>query len=112
MYNVIHITSFYVIYIYFCIYNRRVMNKKIKGTPLEEAKSKMYLGIIASLTLGLAPFFPAPHIFGKVKWLLGGAVGMQPMDWFDLVMHGAPWIFLIYASVTYFTMKNKDQKKY
>ena len=49
---------------------------------------------ILSLTLGLAPFVPEPHIIGKVKWLLGGAVGMQAMDWFDLFLHGTPWLIL------------------
>ncbi len=53
---------------------------------------------IASLTLGLAPWSP-PHIIGKVKWLMGGAVGMAPMDWFDLVLHGSPWVLLIGAIV-------------
>lgn len=51
--------------------------------------------IIACLTLGLAPFFPEPHIWGKLRWLLGGAEGMKPMDWFDLVFHGWPWLLLI-----------------
>ena len=46
------------------------------------------------LTLGLAPFNP-PHIIGKIEWLLGGAKGMTGMDWFDLFLHGTPWIFLI-----------------
>ena len=55
--------------------------------------------LIYSLTLGLAPFYPEPHIIGKVKWLLGGAVGMQPMDWFDLVLHGVPWLLLIGAII-------------
>ena len=51
--------------------------------------------IIACLTLGLAPFAPEPHIWGKLKWIAGGAVGMQPMDWFDVVLHGLPWVLLI-----------------
>ncbi|MCK0108928.1 hypothetical protein MWU58_06465 [Flavobacteriaceae bacterium S0825] len=51
--------------------------------------------IIACLTLGLAPFFPEPHIVGKIKWIAGGAVGMKPMDWFDVVLHGFPFILLI-----------------
>lgn len=51
--------------------------------------------VIACLTLGLAPFVPEPHLFGKVRWVLGGAVGMQPMDWFDLVWHGLPWLLLL-----------------
>ncbi|UKN01072.1 hypothetical protein K6119_15180 [Paracrocinitomix mangrovi] len=53
--------------------------------------------LIASLTLGLAPFAPEPHIWGKLKWIAGGAVGMQPMDWFDTLMHGTPWILLLLA---------------
>lgn len=51
--------------------------------------------LFACLTLGLAPFFPEPHIWGKLKWVAGGAVGMQPMDWFDLVFHGLPWLLLL-----------------
>ncbi|MFK7933717.1 MAG: hypothetical protein AB8G22_09410 [Saprospiraceae bacterium] len=50
---------------------------------------------IACLTLGLAPFFPEPHLFGKIRWVLGGAVGMQPTDWLDLAWHGLPWILLM-----------------
>lgn len=62
------------------------MNKKYQG---------FLIALVASLTLGLAPFFPEPHLFGKIKWVLGGADGMQVMDWFDLAMHSAPWIWLI-----------------
>jgi hypothetical protein len=50
--------------------------------------------LIFSLTLGLAPFVPEPHIFGKVRWLMGGGVGMQLMDYWDFVMHGTPWVLL------------------
>ena len=58
---------------------------------------KKYLGIavMGSLTLGLAPFVPEPHIWGKLKWVAGGANGMEAMDWFDFFFHGAPWIFLL-----------------
>lgn len=51
--------------------------------------------IIACLLLGLAPFTPEPHLFGKIRWVAGGAIGMQPLDWFDLVWHGLPWLLLI-----------------
>jgi hypothetical protein len=47
------------------------------------------------LTLGLAPFFPEPHLWGKLKWVIGGAVGMNAMDWFDLVFHGFPFLLLV-----------------
>lgn len=62
-------------------------------------KKQFQLAIIASLTLGLAPFTPEPHLFGKVRWVVGGAKGMQAMDWFDLFMHGAPFIYLIGLSL-------------
>ena len=53
------------------------------------------LMLLMSLTLGLAPFVPEPHLFGKIRWIVGGAVGMQPADWFDFLMHATPWILLI-----------------
>lgn len=51
--------------------------------------------LLLCLTLGLAPYFPEPHILGKVKWILGGAMGMKPMDWFDVLLHGFPFVLLI-----------------
>jgi len=51
--------------------------------------------IVACLTLGLAPFAPEPHLWGKIKWIAGGATGMGIMDWFDFLMHGTPWLLLI-----------------
>lgn len=44
---------------------------------------------------GLAPFVPEPHICGKVKWIVGGAVGMGAIDWVDTMFHGLPWLLLI-----------------
>lgn len=73
--------------------------------------SNFIIALIASLTLGLAPFTPEPHLFGKIKWVLGGANGMQPMDWFDLFMHGAPWIWLIIESVRLINSKKLRSKK-
>ena len=61
--------------------------------------SRLALAITGSLTLGLAPFVPEPHIWGKIKWLWGGGVGTGAMDYFDVVLHGAPWVFLIYVLV-------------
>ena len=58
---------------------------------------RLALPALAVLTLGLAPYFPEPHLVGKLRWVAGGAVGMRPMDWFDLVLHGAPWLWLLVA---------------
>ena len=49
--------------------------------------------IIAALTLGLAPFFPEPHIWEKLKMLTGGNLS-KPIDIFDLLMHATPFILL------------------
>ncbi|WP_439152592.1 hypothetical protein [Winogradskyella sp.] len=51
--------------------------------------------ILLCLTLGLAPFFPEPHIIGKLRWIAGGAKGMQVQDYFDTLMHGFPFVLLI-----------------
>jgi hypothetical protein len=53
------------------------------------------IALLLCLTLGLAPFFPEPHIWGKLKWIFGGAKGMKPMDWFDVILHGFPFLLLI-----------------
>jgi len=70
------------------------------GHPLagRNLLAELAMPAMASLTLGLAPFVPEPHLVGKLRWVAGGAVGMGPMDWFDLVMHGAPWVWLLLAA--------------
>ena len=51
--------------------------------------------ILLCLTIGLAPFFPEPHIVGKLKWLAGGATGMTAKDYFDVLLHGFPFVLLL-----------------
>ncbi|GAB4405693.1 MAG: hypothetical protein OHK0039_06940 [Bacteroidia bacterium] len=63
--------------------------------------------LMACLTLGLAPFYPEPHLWGKLRWVMGGAVGMQPMDYFDLAWHGLPWALLIAWAATWLRLKLK-----
>jgi hypothetical protein len=58
------------------------------------------------LTLGLAPFFPEPHIVGKLKWLAGGANGMDLKDYFDVVFHGFPFVLLIRLIIVKIMTKN------
>ena len=50
--------------------------------------------IFASLTLGLAPFVPEPHVWEKLKMLFSGTL-VSPIDIFDLLLHGLPWLLLI-----------------
>ncbi len=51
------------------------------------------IAIMAALTLGLAPFKP-PHVVEKLNMLFHGTL-VKPIDWFDLVLHGTPWLVLI-----------------
>ncbi|MBU0728224.1 MAG: RND transporter [Proteobacteria bacterium] len=49
--------------------------------------------IILCVTLGLAPFSP-PHIWEKLQMLFKGEL-VRPLDWFDFIMHGTPWLLLV-----------------
>jgi len=71
---------------------------------------RYFILVLACLTLGLAPVFPEPHIVGKIRWLMGGGKGMTLMDWWDTLMHGAPWIVLLYTLIhDMFVKFNKHQ---
>ena len=63
------------------------------------------LWLLISLTLGLAPFSPEPHIWEKIKWIMAGAEGMRPIDWFDFFLHGTPWVMLVISTIM--KIKNK-----
>lgn len=49
--------------------------------------------VAAALTLGLAPFVPEPHLWEKLKMLAAGEL-VRPIDIFDLLLHGLPWLLL------------------
>ena len=66
--------------------------------------------ILLCLTLGLAPFFPEPHILGKLKWIFGGATGMKLMDWFDVLLHGFPFILLLRLVIVKLFISNKKDE--
>lgn len=59
------------------------------------AISKMNYGVLVLLcaTLGLAPFSP-PHLVEKLSMLVKGTL-TRPLDWFDLLLHGLPWLLLL-----------------
>ena len=62
-------------------------------------RKDLLMPLLLCATLGFAPFFPEPHLWGKIKWISGGAVGMTGKDWFDVVLHGSPFIYLIYRII-------------
>ncbi|WP_179336058.1 hypothetical protein [Winogradskyella costae] len=69
------------------------------------------LVILLCLTLGLAPFFPEPHLLGKIQWIVGGAIGMTIRDWFDILFHGFPFILLFRLVILKMTPATSDTKK-
>ena len=62
------------------------MRKLIDRIPL-------LLLVALCLTLGLAPFRPMPHLVEKIGMLFAGELS-TPIDIFDLLLHGAPWVLL------------------
>ena len=50
--------------------------------------------IVACATIGLAPLFPEPHVWEKLRMLVQGNLACA-LDWFDLVMHGTPWVLVV-----------------
>ena len=50
--------------------------------------------IVLSLTLGLAPFYPEPHLWEKLKMLAQGTL-TRPLDIFDFILHASAPIVLI-----------------
>jgi hypothetical protein len=50
--------------------------------------------VVIALTLGLAPFVPEPHLWEKLKLLAAGNL-VRPIDMFDLLLHGLPWVLLL-----------------
>ena len=64
--------------------------------------------IVVCLTLGLAPFMPEPHLWEKLKTLASGGL-TSPVDIFDLLLHGTPWILLIIKLVLLASKNRKHE---
>jgi len=50
--------------------------------------------LIAAVLLGLAPFYPEPHLLEKAKMLLAGEE-LRPIDIFDVFWHSWPLLWLL-----------------
>lgn len=59
--------------------------------------------ILLCATLGLAPFAP-PHVYEKLRMLFRGEL-VRLIDWFDLLLHGTPWVLLLLKAAA--TLKGK-----
>lgn len=71
--------------------------------------SRIGLALLLSLTLGLAPFFPEPHIIKQLRNLATGQLSTA-LDAFDLVLHGGPWAYLVFTLVTHFRQRRPDKR--
>ena len=60
---------------------------------------------LGALFLGLAPFFPEPHLWEKLKMLYGGTL-VKPIDIFDLFLHGALPVLLVLKLIRQFLTSN------
>lgn len=67
-------------------------------------KIPLSLLLIASLTLGLAPFVPQPHLFEKLQMLISGNL-LKPVDIFDFLLHGSPVALLLIRIVRILLIK-------
>jgi hypothetical protein len=65
--------------------------------------------IAIALTLGLAPFSPQPHVVEKLHMLFSGSLS-RPIDIFDLLLHGVPWILLAIKLMRMGLLQMKDEK--
>ena len=61
-------------------------------------KDLFILSIVGSLTLGLAPFVPHAHIWKQIMNIVHSRP-MAGLDWFDLVLHGTPWLVFIVLGI-------------
>ncbi len=61
--------------------------------------------IIIAIMMGLAPFYPAPHLYEKIVMLVNGE-SLNVMDTFDLLFHGAPAVFLVAKILNDYVLKN------
>lgn len=59
--------------------------------------------VVLAVALGLAPFFPMPHLLEKLIMLKDGTLS-RPIDIFDLLMHATPVILLIAKLVKDFVL--------
>lgn len=80
---------------------------------IHQLKNNWKLFLIASLTLGLAPFNP-PHIVGKLQWIFGGNAfsgpdAMKGTDLFDVLLHGTPWLLLLISALLNIIYKEKKE---
>jgi hypothetical protein len=74
--------------------DRPILTRLAEAWPAH--KARVMAGLFASLTLGLAPFYPHAHIYKQIMNIVHGTL-TEWIDVLDLLMHGAPWLYLFWA---------------
>ena len=64
--------------------------------------------VLGSLTLGLAPWVPQPHLLEKLTLLFAGDLG-NAIDLFDLLMHAAFPLLLLAKAVVVLATRTAHQ---
>ncbi|MHA7852682.1 RND transporter [Roseovarius sp.] len=62
--------------------------------------------LVLCATFGLAPFSPEPHLWEKLKMLAAGDL-VKPIDWFDLGLHGLPWLLMAAKGLRVLSQKTR-----
>lgn len=70
-------------------------------------RQPIILFLLFALTLGLAPFTPEPHVWEKLKLLSSGELH-KPIDIFDLLLHGTPWLLLLLKIMRLLTGRGRE----
>jgi hypothetical protein len=63
-------------------------------------RKAVLVALFGSLTLGLAPFYPHAHVWKQLVNLAHGTL-TEPIDVFDLILHGAPWVALLVVALRF-----------
>lgn len=60
---------------------------------MKSLNSALVVAGLATVTLGMAPYSPEPHVWEKIRWLLWDqGPGWNAMYIFDFFLHGTPWL--------------------
>lgn len=71
---------------------------------LDRIPFTFFIAVCASL--GMAPFFPEPHVWEKINMLMDGSLA-RPIDILDLAFHGIPWVLLFFKIIRALTKKKE-----
>lgn len=63
--------------------------------------------LFIAIIMAIMPITPQPHLFEKLQMLKQGTLE-RPIDWFDLFIHGAPFLYVIYYFSNLFFQKRKN----